>query len=247
MEKRRVNKNQSKRGFGIGMSIGIIFITIILTTIIISLVPTISLASGGDTDVVETGYEKFDPKLDIEDVVEIRLSKDGIVRDGVFGNEMFTLNDGDYIYVLGEEDTVNIEGVDYTYLKINLKDGQVGYIWSELTTYPKPIYVAPKTSSAGNDIVNSNSGGYQISKEVTAYCSACDKSGVTASGKPLAWGRVASNDFPIGTRLYVPNYGDCVVEDRMRDGGKVDVYIGDYEHCQCSSIWGSPTLTITVY
>lgn len=80
----------------------------------------------------------------------------------------------------------------------------------------------------------------------TAYCSACDSTGITASGKPLAWGRVASNDYPIGTRLYIDGYGECVVEDRMRDNGKVDVYLGDRDVCSCGSEWGRRQIAVEV-
>ena len=39
----------------------------------------------------------------------------------------------------------------------------------------------------------------------------------------LGYKRCASNDYPFGTRLYVDGYGECLVVDRMRDDGKVDV------------------------
>ena len=39
----------------------------------------------------------------------------------------------------------------------------------------------------------------------------------------LGYKRCASNDYPFGTRLYVDGYGECMVVDRMKDDGKIDV------------------------
>jgi 3D (Asp-Asp-Asp) domain-containing protein len=39
----------------------------------------------------------------------------------------------------------------------------------------------------------------------------------------LGYKRCASNDYPFGTRLYVDGYGECLVVDRMKDDGKIDV------------------------
>lgn len=39
----------------------------------------------------------------------------------------------------------------------------------------------------------------------------------------LGYKRCASNDYPFGTRLYVDGYGECLVVDRMKVHGKIDV------------------------
>lgn len=72
--------------------------------------------------------------------------------------------------------------------------------------------------------------------KVTAYCS-CHRccgagaSGRTASGKRVKMGMSAApRHIPFGTHLFVPGYGDTVVEDRGGDiqGNRIDVYFDSH-------------------
>lgn len=56
----------------------------------------------------------------------------------------------------------------------------------------------------------------------------------------------ASNAHPIGTVLYVPGYGRCVVLDRMnrRYRDRVDVYMG--RDVQAAREWGKRTLAVEI-
>ena len=59
------------------------------------------------------------------------------------------------------------------------------------------------------------------------------------TGKPCANGNwptpgytVASNDYPLGTRIYIEGLGEFVVEDTGGMGsGVIDIYMGDVETC----------------
>ena len=168
--------------------------------------------------------------LDTEEVTELRIATtDCAYSMQPLGEIAEEITAGDTVYVIR---AVQVEGHagQTEYVLCNTENG-LRWLWGGFTGY------APQsTTSEGSSTV----------KTVTAYCSACDSSGVTASGKPLAWGRVASNDFPIGTRLYIDGYGECVVEDRMRDSGKVDVYLGDRDVCTCGSEWGKKRIVVRV-
>jgi len=57
----------------------------------------------------------------------------------------------------------------------------------------------------------------------------------------------ASNDYPIGTKLTIPDYGTCTVRDRMNQRytgtGHIDIYYG--HDTQRAIKWGARQLTIT--
>ena len=72
---------------------------------------------------------------------------------------------------------------------------------------------------------------------VTAYCP-CEKccgkwaDGFTASGKPAVGKIVAAPPiFPFGTRMYIPQYGQAVVQDRggAITGNRLDVLFPTHE------------------
>lgn len=173
--------------------------------------------------------------LDTPEVTELRVAKiDCVYKSSPDGEilEGEPIEKGDTIYMIDK--AISMYGVEY--LRCNTENGE-RYLLSAFTGYGATFENEQKAP------IRTYS---SSTKTVSAYCSACDRSGITASGKPLAWGRVASNDYAIGTRLYVEGYGECVVEDRMRDDGKVDVYIGDYDTCQCGSLWGCRRMEVSV-
>ncbi|MEA5003839.1 MAG: hypothetical protein VB081_10105 [Christensenella sp.] len=168
--------------------------------------------------------------LDTAEVTELRIATtDCAYTMQPLGDTVEAVSEGDTVYVISTYEYEGHAGLT-EYVLCNTDSG-LRWLWGGFTGYE------PSTPE------HSSSGGI---KTVTAYCSACDPSGITASGKSLARGRVASNDYPIGTRLYVDGYGECVVEDRMRDGGKVDVYLGDRDVCSCGSEWGKRRVAVEV-
>ena len=169
--------------------------------------------------------------LDTAEVTELRIATtDCAYTLRPLGETLEEVKAGDTVYVISAYEYEGHAGLT-EYVLCNTENG-LRWLWGGFTGYDVPAYVTPE-------------GGGTI-KTVTAYCSACDHTGITASGKPLAWGYVASNDYPIGTRLYIDGYGECVVEDRMRDSGKVDVYLGERDVCTCGSEWGKRRIAVRV-
>lgn len=79
----------------------------------------------------------------------------------------------------------------------------------------------------------------------TAYCS-CPKctgkksKGIAASGKPVSRGMIAApHTIPFGTKIYIPNLGIYIVEDRggkirqiNKDTIRIDIYIPSHKEAQ---------------
>lgn len=72
--------------------------------------------------------------------------------------------------------------------------------------------------------------------------------GTTATGVPVAPGVIAVDPrvIPLGTRLYVPGYGEGIAADTggAIKGNTIDVWMSS---AQAASDWGIKTITITVY
>jgi 3D (Asp-Asp-Asp) domain-containing protein len=72
--------------------------------------------------------------------------------------------------------------------------------------------------------------------------------GTTASGIPVAPGVIAVDPrvIPLGTRLWVPGYGEGIAADTGGDikGNTIDVWVPSERQ---AGDWGIKTLTITVY
>ncbi len=109
---------------------------------------------------------------------------------------------------------------------------------------------APSAASEGT--VRSNppnagaprSGGRQIEAKVTAYA----LPGTTATGMPVGYGIIAVDPrvIPLGTRLYVPGYGEGIAADTGSavKGNVVDVWLPSRDE---ALDWGIKHLTVTVY
>jgi len=87
------------------------------------------------------------------------------------------------------------------------------------------------------------SGRHQLTVSATCY----DLSGTTATGMPVGPGVVAVDPsvIPLGTRLYVPGYGNGVAADVGGgiQGAVIDLWM---RPSQCAA-WGRRTVTITIY
>lgn len=180
--------------------------------------------------------------LDTAEVTELRIATtDCAYSMRPMGDVAEEVKAGDTVYVIRAYEYEGHAGPT-EYVLCNTENG-LRWLWGGFTGYK--VNAEGRESPLGGAPIETTPEGGTI-KTVTAYCSACDHTGITASGKPLAWGRVASNDYPIGTRLYIDGYGECVVEDRMRDSGKVDVYLGERDVCSCGSEWGRRQIAVRV-
>lgn len=111
-------------------------------------------------------------------------------------------------------------------------------------------YVAQPEVVAPAPVETPNYGGRQITVEATAYgadCAGC--SGITANGTALYEGArviaVDPNVIPLGTRVYVPGYGEAIAADTggAIQGNIIDVFMGTEAN---ASSWGRQTVTITI-
>ncbi len=93
----------------------------------------------------------------------------------------------------------------------------------------------------------------EITVKATAYTASCKGcSGITATGLNLKKNsglKVISVDpkiIPLGTKVYVPGYGEAVAADKGSSvkGNKIDVFIPNRKQ---ALQWGSKTVKIKVY
>ena len=104
------------------------------------------------------------------------------------------------------------------------------------STDPAPPSPSPAPSPAPG-------GGSKLSVSATCY----DLPGHTATGMPVGHGVVAVDPtvIPLGTKLYVPGYGNGVAADVGGGikGATIDLWM---PYAQCMQ-WGRRTVTITIY
>jgi 3D (Asp-Asp-Asp) domain-containing protein/peptidoglycan hydrolase CwlO-like protein len=86
--------------------------------------------------------------------------------------------------------------------------------------------------------------GSKMTVSSTGYC----LRGTTATGIPVAWGVVAVDPavIPLGTRMYVPGYGEGVAADTGSAvrGRIIDLW---FPSCAAALEWGWRTVTITLH
>lgn len=157
--------------------------------------------------------------------------------------------EGEAVYVI---DKVMV-GND-NYLKC-LTDHGVRYILQDLT---EPCETDMLLSSAlrknsrveikktAKSKTKSRSGKHSRKVRITCYCKACNGNWgtQTASGVRAYVGGCAIQGVPFGTIVHT-SYGDFKVIDRPGGSRVLDIYIGDYEKCHCSSAgyYGWETVT----
>lgn len=87
-------------------------------------------------------------------------------------------------------------------------------------------------------------GGSKVTVSSTGYC----LRGTTATGIPVGWGVVAVDPafIPLGTRMFVPGYGEGVAADTGSAvrGAMIDVW---FPKCSQAEAWGRRTVTITLH
>jgi peptidoglycan DL-endopeptidase CwlO len=86
--------------------------------------------------------------------------------------------------------------------------------------------------------------GSKVTVSSTGYC----LRGTTATGIPVGWGVVAVDPafIPLGTRMFVPGYGEGVAADTGSAvrGAMIDVW---FPKCTQAEGWGRRTVTITLH
>lgn len=86
--------------------------------------------------------------------------------------------------------------------------------------------------------------GTKMTVSSTGYC----LTGTTATGVPVSYGIVAvdPNVIPLGTKMYVPGYGEGVAADTGSavKGAMIDVW---FPACAQAQAWGFKTVTITIH
>jgi len=84
-------------------------------------------------------------------------------------------------------------------------------------------------------------------RQLTVSATCYDLSGRTATGMPVGHGVVAVDPsvIPLGTRMYVPGYGNRVAAD-VGGGIKGDIIDLWMTPSECAA-WGRRTVTITIY
>jgi 3D (Asp-Asp-Asp) domain-containing protein/peptidoglycan hydrolase CwlO-like protein len=86
--------------------------------------------------------------------------------------------------------------------------------------------------------------GSKVTVSSTGYC----LKGTTATGIPVGWGVVAVDPsfIPLGTRMFVPGYGEGVAADTGSavQGAMIDVW---FPKCRQAQRWGRRTVTITLH
>jgi 3D (Asp-Asp-Asp) domain-containing protein/peptidoglycan hydrolase CwlO-like protein len=87
-------------------------------------------------------------------------------------------------------------------------------------------------------------GGSKVTVSSTGYC----LKGSTATGIPVGWGVVAVDPafIPLGTRMFVPGYGEGVAADTGSAvrGAMIDLW---FPTCAQALAWGRRTVTITLH
>jgi 3D (Asp-Asp-Asp) domain-containing protein/peptidoglycan hydrolase CwlO-like protein len=86
--------------------------------------------------------------------------------------------------------------------------------------------------------------GSKVTVSSTGYC----LKGTTATGIPVGWGVIAVDPafIPLGTRMFVPGYGEGVAADTGSAvrGAMIDVW---FPKCTQAQGWGRRTVTITLH
>jgi peptidoglycan DL-endopeptidase CwlO len=107
----------------------------------------------------------------------------------------------------------------------------------EITPAPAPV-AASETASTPAPV-----GGTQMIVSSTGYC----LRGTTATGIQAGWGTIAVDPavIPLGTKMFVPGYGDGVAADTGSavSGRRIDVW---FPTCAQALQWGRRVVTITL-
>lgn len=103
---------------------------------------------------------------------------------------------------------------------------------------PEPSAPAPTSTDSSPEP------GRQVTVSATKYC----LKGTTATGLPVQYGVIATDPayIPLGTRLFVPGYGEGVAADTggAVTGWTIDLWVSS---CAEADAYGRQNVTITIY
>ena len=103
---------------------------------------------------------------------------------------------------------------------------------------PEPSAPAPTSTDSSPEP------GRQVTVSATKYC----LTGTTATGLPVQYGVIATDPayIPLGTRLFVPGYGEGVAADTggAVTGWTIDLWVSS---CAEADAYGRQNVTITIY
>lgn len=131
--------------------------------------------------------------------------------------------------------------------------------WYQVKHHGKKRFVHASYTRTGNakkaTVSKPVSGGYKMTMNTSAYtafCTGC--SGITASGYNVkntttynGYKIVAAGpQFPIGTKMYIPGFGNAIVLDRggAIKGNKLDLLVASNGQAYN---WGRKNVTVTIY
>jgi hypothetical protein len=197
----------------------------------------------------ELGSVKFDPELDVKEVIQIAfVGEEGLDAYKEPNNEndaLATLEPGVVLYVY-EIEKVEVNDTIVEWLKVKVDDSEIfyfierdlivyvsedsGYVWT-----PPVVYSGGEGSSGGSGYSGGGGSGNSGYYRITEFCSACNSprgTDITASGHAYLGG-AAFNDAPLGATIHVEGRGSFTVMDRS--GARcVDIWTGWSDSCHCS-------------
>ena len=168
-----------------------------------------------------------------------------------FADQVYVVQSGDTLSSIAQEKTGTVDFIDTIAQANEIMDINFIYVGQELKI-PENIdgkvaeVVAKETSS--EDSTPSSLSGKQLTVETTAY-DGYGMGGVTATGNLITSpsDKVVAVDpsvIPLGSRIYVPGYGEAIAWDT---GGVIKGNIVDLNMSTADAIqWGRRTVTITI-
>jgi 3D (Asp-Asp-Asp) domain-containing protein/septal ring factor EnvC (AmiA/AmiB activator) len=155
-------------------------------------------------------------------------------------------NKADYIASLARQADLNSREIESLTVRAQAAEEEAAAISADTATPEETPDAEPSTQPgpAPSATDSSPEPGRQVTVFATKYC----LTGTTATGLPVQHGVIATDPayIPLGTRLFVPGYGEGVAADTggAVKGWTIDLWVTS---CAEASQFGRQTLTITIY
>jgi 3D (Asp-Asp-Asp) domain-containing protein/septal ring factor EnvC (AmiA/AmiB activator) len=128
--------------------------------------------------------------------------------------------------------------------RLGLNDRSIADLKTRASAAEEKAQTLASSGSHAQPPASPPSAGTHMTVASTGYC----LDGPTATGVPVGWGVVAVDPavIPLGTRIFVPGYGEGVAADT---GGSVQGAVIDlwFPECSQAMAWGEKVMTITIY
>lgn len=189
-----------------------------LVVVLALFVPTTSLAAEENKYAFEHNDTQYVSEHDTRDVEAIGFIKQDTVVSPVSINTCVT-------WLLKKDSIVYLRSMDDQTVRFHLGTSEL----SNSLEFELPL------SSIVFANANARAGVYTV----TRYCYACNSPAysntVALAGSAAYVGSCATNEFPLGSTIYVEGYGELFVNDRCGKDGVIDIYT---EHssgaCECT-------------